>query len=84
MLGNIIVWIVVGAIAGILADWVIKGIELHILGKIGVGIVGGVVGGFLWSLLTGAPLGFFGKIIAAFVGAVIFLLILRAVRAKKQ
>jgi uncharacterized membrane protein YeaQ/YmgE (transglycosylase-associated protein family) len=83
MLLNIVLWIIVGAIAGILADWAVKGIQLGLLGKICVGIVGGVVGGYLWSLFTGAPLGFFGKIIAAFIGAVIFLLILRAVRGKK-
>jgi uncharacterized membrane protein YeaQ/YmgE (transglycosylase-associated protein family) len=83
MLWDIIVWIVVGAVAGILADWVIKGIQLGLFGKIGVGILGGVVGGYLWNLFTGAPLGFLGKIIAAFFGAVIFLLILRAIRVKK-
>ena len=83
MLLDIIVWIVIGAIAGILADWAIKGIRLHLIGKIIVGILGGVAGGYVWSLLTGEPLGFLGKIIAAFVGAAIFLIILRMIRGKK-
>jgi uncharacterized membrane protein YeaQ/YmgE (transglycosylase-associated protein family) len=47
MLLNIVLWIIVGAIAGILADWAVKGIQLGLLGKICVGIVGGVVGGYL-------------------------------------
>lgn len=82
MFWDIAVWIVVGGIAGILADWAVKGIRLGLFGKICVGILGGVAGGYLWNLLTGTYLGFFGKIIAAFIGAVIFLLILRLIRRK--
>ena len=79
--GNIITWIVVGAIAGILADAVIKGIQLGLLGKIIVGILGAFLGGWLFGLfnLVIFP-GLIGQIIAAFIGAVILLLILRAIR----
>ena len=78
---NIITWIIVGAIAGILADAVIKGIQLGLLGKIIVGILGAFLGGWIFgllglSILSGIP----GQIIVAFVGAVILLLILRAIR----
>ena len=83
MLWDILTWIAVGTVAGILADIVVKGIRLHLLGKIIVGILGGVAGGYVWSLFTGAILGFVGKIIAAFIGAVIFLLFLRAIRGRK-
>jgi uncharacterized membrane protein YeaQ/YmgE (transglycosylase-associated protein family) len=78
---NIIVWIIVGAIAGWLADLVIKGISLGLLGKILAGIIGAVIGGWLFSLLgISIGSGLVSDIITAFVGAVILLLIVRAVR----
>jgi len=76
-------WIIVGAVAGILADWVIKGIKLGLIGKILVGIVGGFLGGWLFGLLgmdfTGTLL---GQILTAFAGAVVVLLLLRLIRRK--
>ncbi|EKD89498.1 MAG: hypothetical protein ACD_34C00015G0001, partial [uncultured bacterium] len=48
---NILIWIIVGAIAGFLADAVIKGINLGLIGKILVGIVGGLLGGWLFGVL---------------------------------
>ncbi len=82
---NILVWIVVGAIAGWLASLVMgtnRGQGL--LEDIIVGIVGGLLAGFLIDVLdiggaavTGINL---GSIFAAFIGAVILLAILRAVR----
>ena len=41
-LGSIITWIVVGLIAGVLADWVVKGINVGLIGTIIVGILGSV------------------------------------------
>ena len=78
---NFLTWIIVGAIAGLLADWVIKGIHMGLLGKIPVGIAGGFLGGWLFQLLNvSIGSGLIGQIIPAFVGAVIVLLILRALR----
>jgi uncharacterized membrane protein YeaQ/YmgE (transglycosylase-associated protein family) len=73
---GIISWIVVGAIAGILAGYFVTGDEgLGIIGRILLGIVGAVVGGFIAGLLlpgsdylTGINL---TTIIVATVGAVI-------------
>jgi uncharacterized membrane protein YeaQ/YmgE (transglycosylase-associated protein family) len=49
---NLIAWIVLGAIAGYLAGFLVKGDEgLGIIGHIGLGIVGALVGGFLAGLL---------------------------------
>ena len=76
---GIISWIVVGAIAGWLAGMVVRGDEsLGIIGKIGLGIVGAVVGGFLAGLLlpgsdylTGINI---TTVIVATIGAVIVVL----------
>ena len=51
---GLISWLVVGAIAGWLAGYLVKGDEsLGVLGHIVLGIVGGIVGGFVAGLLTG-------------------------------
>src|SRR2546423_13892463 len=44
------VWIVVGGLAGALADRLIQGDKLGIVGNIVVGIVGGVIGGAILGL----------------------------------
>ncbi len=81
----LLVWIIVGAIAGLLADAVVRGIGVGLVGAILIGIVGGLLGGWLFSLLgIGIGLGILGDIIVAFVGAVILLLIIRAVRGSRH
>jgi uncharacterized membrane protein YeaQ/YmgE (transglycosylase-associated protein family) len=49
---NLIAWIVLGAIAGYLAGFLVRGDEgLGVIGHIVLGIVGAVVGGFLAGVL---------------------------------
>jgi uncharacterized membrane protein YeaQ/YmgE (transglycosylase-associated protein family) len=51
---GIISWLVVGAIAGYLAGFLVKGDEsLGVIGHIVLGIVGAIVGGFVAGLITG-------------------------------
>ncbi len=80
---NILAWIIVGGIAGWLAGLVVQGTGLGIIGDIIVGIVGALIGGFIVSLLLPGTFGFtgfnIGSLIIAFVGAVILLLILKAI-----
>lgn len=79
---QLIVAIIVGGVAGWLADYVVSGINLSLIGKIIAGIVGGFIGSWLFGLLrlSNAGADWVGSIITAFVGAVILLLILRAIR----
>ena len=51
MLINLLVWIIVGGIAGWLASLLVQGTGMGIVGDIIVGIVGALIGGFLLSLL---------------------------------
>jgi uncharacterized membrane protein YeaQ/YmgE (transglycosylase-associated protein family) len=77
---SILVWLVVGLIAGWLAGLVMKGGGFGIVGDIVIGIIGAFIGGLLLPRLgLGIPAGFLGSIVVAFVGAVILLLILRLV-----
>jgi uncharacterized membrane protein YeaQ/YmgE (transglycosylase-associated protein family) len=79
---GIIIWLIVGAIAGWLAGMVVKGGGFGLIGDIIVGIVGSVIAGWLLPQI-GFPLvggSFVGAIIDAFIGAVILLLILRLIK----
>jgi uncharacterized membrane protein YeaQ/YmgE (transglycosylase-associated protein family) len=78
---SIVIWVIVGAIAGWLAGLVVKGSGFGLIGDIIVGIIGAVIAGWLLPRLgihIGA--GIIGQIIEAFIGAVILLIILRLIR----
>jgi len=77
----LIIWLIVGAIAGWLAGMVVKGTGYGLIGDIIVGIVGGLIAGWLLPQL-GIAIGggFIAAIINAFIGAVILLILLRLIR----
>ncbi len=79
---DLLTWLVVGLIAGLLATFVLGGIGYGIIGDIIVGIVGAVIGGWLFTELGwSAPFGgLAGTVFIAFIGAVLLLVVLRAVR----
>jgi uncharacterized membrane protein YeaQ/YmgE (transglycosylase-associated protein family) len=82
---TILSWIVVGLIAGFLAGVVVKGGGFGLIGDIIVGVVGGLLGGWIsvnllhFGSMTGINL---ESILIAFVGAVILLLVLRLIRRR--
>jgi len=78
---GILVWIIVGAIAGFAASKVLTGKGMGLIWDIGVGILGAFLGGWLAGLV-GIPVstGTFtvSGLLAAFVGAAILLVVFRA------
>jgi uncharacterized membrane protein YeaQ/YmgE (transglycosylase-associated protein family) len=72
-------WIIVGLIAGWLAAKITDAPQ-GLLRNLAVGLVGGVLGGFLFEKLGIQMMGFFGSLVAATVGAIVFLLIWQAIR----
>jgi uncharacterized membrane protein YeaQ/YmgE (transglycosylase-associated protein family) len=80
--GGLIVWLIIGAIAGYLASKVLTGKGMGILWDIVVGIVGAFIGGFLAGLANISASNILVEIVIAFVGAVILLLIFRAVTSR--
>jgi uncharacterized membrane protein YeaQ/YmgE (transglycosylase-associated protein family) len=77
----LVIWLVVGAIAGWLAGLVVKGGGYGLIGDIIVGIIGGLIAGWLLPQLgIVIGVGFIAAIINSFIGAVILLLILRLVQ----
>ena len=77
----LIIWLVVGAIAGWLAGTLVKGGGFGLIGDIVVGIIGAFVGGWLLPRLgIWFGVGIVPVIITATIGAVVLLLILRLIR----
>jgi len=74
-----IVWIVVGGLAGALADRLIQGDKLGILGNIIVGIVGGLIGGAILGLFGIGGNGILWTFLTAFLGAVLLLWLINAI-----
>ena len=86
---GIIAWLVVGAIAGVLAGYLVKGDEgLGLIGRIALGIVGALVGGFLAGLLLPGEDYINGinltTIITATIGAVIVVVAYNALRGRTR
>ena len=78
---SIIIWLIVGAIAGWLAGMVVKGGGFGLIGDIVVGIIGAVIAGWLLprlGIVIGS--GFVAAVIDAFIGAVILLVIVKLIK----
>ena len=83
---SILVWIVLGLMAGWLAGQFMKGGGYGVPGDIVLGIVGAILGGFLTGLLLGRDMvnGFtIESIVVAFIGAVIVIAISRAFTGRR-
>ncbi len=79
----LIIWLIVGAVAGWLAGLIVRGFGFGLIGNIIVGIVGAFIAGWLLPRLgihIGA--GIIGGIINATIGAVILLVILGLIRRR--
>jgi uncharacterized membrane protein YeaQ/YmgE (transglycosylase-associated protein family) len=78
---SLIVWLIIGVVAGWLAGTLVRGGGFGLFGDIIVGIIGAFIGGWLAGVLgihIGA--GIISEIITATIGAVVLILILRLVR----
>ena len=77
----LVIWLVVGAIAGWLAGQVMSGGGFGLVGDVIVGIIGAVVAGLLLPRL-GIYIGggLLGAIINAFIGACVVLFVLRLIK----
>jgi uncharacterized membrane protein YeaQ/YmgE (transglycosylase-associated protein family) len=78
----LLIWLIVGAVAGWLAGLIVKGGGFGLLGDIIVGIIGAFVGGWLLTRLgVTIGTGIVSVIATATIGAVALLALLRVARA---
>jgi uncharacterized membrane protein YeaQ/YmgE (transglycosylase-associated protein family) len=79
-LTGLIWFLLIGLIAGWLAGRVMRGGGFGVVGDMIVGIIGALLGGWLFGVLGIHTGGLIGAIITAFVGAVLFIALLRVIR----
>lgn len=85
---GILSWIILGGIAGWLASLVVgNSKDQGIIGNIVVGIFGALLGGWLFGLTRGEDFSYtefsISNLAVAFVGSIILLFIVRALRGRK-
>ena len=78
---GLIVWLVIGGVAGWLAGQIMKGAGFGLVGNVILGIVGSVIAGFILPMIgLGFGGGILGQIIDAVIGAVIALVVIGLVK----
>jgi uncharacterized membrane protein YeaQ/YmgE (transglycosylase-associated protein family) len=82
---SVIVWLILGLIAGFIASKVVNQSGEGLLLDIVLGIVGAMVGGFLFSLIGAAPVTGFNiySIFVAVIGAIVVLAIYHALTGRR-
>lgn len=83
---GILLWIIFGLIVGAIAKYIVPGEGPGgVLGDIIVGVVGALIGGWVYSMFghTGVTGFNIGSFICAIIGAVILLWVLRAVSGRR-
>jgi len=74
-----LIWfLVVGVVAGWLAGVLVKGGGFGLVGDLVVGVIGAVLGGFLFGQFLGG--GLIGSIVVATIGAILLLVIVRFIK----
>lgn len=85
---GIISWLIFGALAGWVASMITgNNARQNWIGNIVVGIVGALIGGFLFSLLSGREFNVqtwdLGSFVVSVIGAIVLLLIVGAIQGRR-
>jgi len=79
---SLLLFLVIGAIAGWLAGKIMRGEGFGLIGNMVVGVIGAFLGGFLFGLLGLPEIGgkYIGPLITATIGAIVLLAIVGAIK----
>ena len=77
---SLLLFVVIGAVAGWLAGKIMKVVGFGLVGNIIVGIIGSFIGGFMFKGLGITAGGMFGSFIFALVGALLLLYIVKLIK----
>jgi len=82
---GILAWVVLGLVAGFLASAVMKGGGYGLAGDVIIGIVGALLGGFVFSFFGGRGVTGFDlySLFVAFIGACLLIALLRAISGSR-
>ena len=73
-------FILIGIAAGWLAGQIMKGGGYGLVVDLIIGVIGAILGGFLFGLLGLSATGLLGRLITATVGAIVLILLLRLIK----
>lgn len=76
----LLLFLLIGAVAGWLAGLLMKGKGFGLPGNIVIGIIGALIGGFLFGVLGIHAGGFLGSIVTATIGAVLLIWVIGLIR----
>lgn len=79
---NFFIWLLIGALAGFFAGNITKGSGFGILGNIFVGLIGSLLGGFLFGFFGIQDTNFIGSTVVATVGAIVLLTVVNLFRGR--
>ena len=82
---NPLYWIVIGFLAGALAGWFVPGrARVGCIGTTIIGIVGGLLGGWIWTdlLHNDQAGGFLGALFIAVLGSALVLVLIRGLSSR--
>lgn len=79
---SLLIFLIIGALAGWLAGQIMKGGGYGLLGNIVVGVIGAVVGGFVFRLVGLSASGLIGSLITAVAGAVLLLYLIGLIKKR--
>lgn len=83
-MSGLITYLIIGILAGWLGGIVMKGRGLGIWGDIIVGIIGAIIGGYIFRILGIATAGFFSTLVSAIIGSIILLALISLVRREES
>ena len=77
---SLILFLVIGLVAGWLASRIMKGKGFGLIGDLIIGVIGAILGGWLFGFLGITVGGIIGSLVTALVGAIVFLYLLRIIK----
>ncbi|HEX3721486.1 MAG TPA: GlsB/YeaQ/YmgE family stress response membrane protein [Nitrolancea sp.] len=78
--GSLLAWVILGLIAGWLAGHLTRGRGFGCIGNVAIGLVGAVIGGFIFSAFGfHGIVGFWGSLIISVVGAAALLILINLI-----
>lgn len=78
---EILLFLLIGAIAGWLASLIMGGGGYGLIGDIIIGVIGGFIGGYLFGFLNvSAGSGWLGSLVTALVGAIVLIAVVRTLK----
>jgi uncharacterized membrane protein YeaQ/YmgE (transglycosylase-associated protein family) len=81
-LTDLLWFLLIGLAAGWLAGLIMRGHDFGLVGNLILGVIGALLGGFLFHLVGIATYGLLGRLIAATIGAIVLLFLLKLIRKK--